>query len=84
MKTLALALVLLAILAASVIGLWFVWVNGKMPALSMHGWIALTLGSVLSLALGGGLMALGFHSSRHGFDERADQAMRATDRTGEH
>jgi hypothetical protein len=38
----------------------------------MHGWIAMGLGTVLSLALGFGLMWLSFYSSRHGFDDRAD------------
>ena len=33
---------------------------------------ALTLGTVLSLAIGGGLMALVFHSANKGYDERAD------------
>jgi hypothetical protein len=39
-------------------------------ALSLHGWIALGLGCGLSLLVGGGLMALAFHSARKGFDDR--------------
>ena len=39
-------------------------------ALSLHGWIALGLGSSLSLLIGGGLMGLMFHSARKGYDER--------------
>lgn len=39
-------------------------------ALSVHGWIALGLGSALSLLVGAGLMALMFHSARKGYDER--------------
>jgi hypothetical protein len=38
--------------------------------LGLHGWIALSLGSVLSVALAVGLMALMFHSSRRGYDDR--------------
>jgi hypothetical protein len=75
-KTLILGLVLFAMLAASVVGLVLGWTHGKLPEISVHGWIALTIGTVLSLALGGGLMALSFHSSRAGFDDRADQAGR--------
>jgi len=37
--------------------------------LSIHGWIALTLGVVLSLAIGLGLMALVFFSARRGYDD---------------
>ncbi|MGE3141917.1 MAG: hypothetical protein AB7L65_01230 [Hyphomonadaceae bacterium] len=39
--------------------------------ISIHGWIALALGTILSIALGGGLMWLSFYSARKGFDERA-------------
>jgi hypothetical protein len=39
--------------------------------MGVHGWIALTLGVVVSLALGGGLMALSFYSDRRGYDDRA-------------
>ena len=38
--------------------------------MSIHGWIAMIAGVVLSLALGGGLMALTFYSSRKGYDDR--------------
>ena len=37
--------------------------------MSIHGWIALTLGVVLSLAIGLGLMALVFFSARRGYDD---------------
>jgi len=40
--------------------------------MSLHGWIALSLGTVLSLAVGGGLMALVFHSARKGYDNRIE------------
>ena len=38
--------------------------------MSVHGWIAMSLGVVLTLGLGAGLMALSFFSSRHGYDDR--------------
>ncbi|MBM3545674.1 MAG: hypothetical protein FJX54_01875 [Alphaproteobacteria bacterium] len=47
------------------------WLLNAMDAVSIgvHGWIALILGVVFSLAVGGGLMALVFISSRRGHDE---------------
>ena len=41
--------------------------------MSLNGWIALALGTVLSLALGIGLMALVFYSARRGYDDRIEQ-----------
>jgi len=38
--------------------------------MSLNGWIAMSLGIVLSLALGGGLMALTFFSARRGYDDQ--------------
>jgi hypothetical protein len=42
-----------------------------MGNVGVHGWIAFTLGVVITSALGVGLMALVFHSDRSGQDERA-------------
>jgi hypothetical protein len=36
---------------------------------SIHAYIALGLGLAVTAALGGGLMALAFHSSRQGIDD---------------
>lgn len=36
--------------------------------LSTFGWVALIAGSLITIAVGGGLMALIFYSSRHDFD----------------
>jgi len=38
--------------------------------ITVHGWIALSIGVLFSLVIGIGLMALVFFSSRHGYDER--------------
>lgn len=38
--------------------------------MTIHGWIALAIGVIFSLAVGIGLMVLVFFSSRHGYDER--------------
>ena len=69
MKVFLLTLSLGGILAAVMFGVLTDWDSS---AMSIHGWIALTLGTVLSLAVGGGLMALVFHSANKGYDERAD------------
>ncbi len=69
MKVFLLALALGGVLAAVMFGALTGW---DASAMSMHGWIALSLGTFLSLAVGGGLMALVFYSARNGFDERAD------------
>ncbi len=70
MKTILLVVVLgaLLVMAAWGIGPFFAAYAGDM---SLHGWIALGAGALLSIALGGGLMALSFYSARRGYDERA-------------
>lgn len=45
------------------------WSIGGDEPISLHGWIAMGLGVVLSGALAGGLMWLAFHSSRRGWDD---------------
>jgi uncharacterized BrkB/YihY/UPF0761 family membrane protein len=44
----------------------------RLPRISMHGWIAMGIGTFFSLLIGCGLMWLSFYSSREGFDDRAD------------
>jgi uncharacterized membrane protein len=61
-----------ALLIASIAGFWAALTYGKMPHISLHGWIAMGIGILFSLGIGGGLMWLSFYSSRHGFDDRAD------------
>jgi len=46
--------------------------NWDASAMSIHGWIALGLGTFFSLAIGGGLMALVFYSARKGYDDRIE------------
>ena len=46
-----------------------VWTGLGDTGISEGGWVALVLGAVVTLALGIGLMALVFISSRRGFDE---------------
>ena len=49
-----------------------IWHVGE-TALGMHGWIAVGIGVVLTFAVGAGLMALVFYSSRKGYDDRQDE-----------
>lgn len=52
---------------------WAAWVWGSMDGeLSTDGNVALTLGIVLSMVVGVGLMALLFHSARRGYDEQVE------------
>ena len=52
---------------------WASWVWGSLDGeLSTDGNIALTLGIVLSLVIGVGLMALLFHSARRGYDDQVE------------
>ncbi len=52
---------------------WAAWVWGSLDGeLSTDGNIALTLGIVLSLVIGVGLMVLLFHSARHGYDDQVE------------
>lgn len=47
-----------------------VWTRLGDVDMSAHGWVALGIGSVLSLLLAGLLMGLLFHSNRSGTDEQ--------------
>ena len=58
---------LLALLAASVVYGLDIW-NGMDVGMSGWGWGLLIAGVVVSVGLGGGLMALVFYSSRHDYD----------------
>jgi hypothetical protein len=69
MKTALLILALLGILAVTFGWIWHV--AGRLGGLDMpaSGWVALTIGVILSLVVGVGLMALVFYSNRKGYDE---------------
>ena len=54
-----------------------VWTSSNDVPMSKHGWIALGLGTVFSLVIGCGLMALMFFSSRSGHDEAANSKVHA-------
>jgi hypothetical protein len=67
--TLALLVPLLAILAGAGWLAARTWIAADGSPISTDGYIAMTLGVGFSLALGCGLMALLFYSSRHGYDD---------------
>lgn len=72
MKVFLLTISLGGILAVVMFGVLADWDASYM---SIHGWIALGLGTFLSLAVGGGLMALVFYSARKGYDDRIEVDM---------
>ena len=69
MKIILLVLSLSGILAAALVFALAGWDSSSM---SIHGWIALGLGTFLSLDVGGGLMALTFYSAHKGYDDRIE------------
>ncbi len=69
MKAFLLIVSLGSILAVVLFGTLTGW---DASAMSVHGWIALGLGTLLSLVVGGGLMALVFYSARKGYDDRVE------------
>jgi len=72
-QSVLLAVVLGALLlAAAAVSLW-VWDQLGDTEMGAQGYVALVLGVVATLVIGGGLMGLVFYSSRHGYDERAGQ-----------
>ena len=67
----ALIVVLLGLLTAA---LWLAvhtWISAAASPMPASAYIFMVLGVVFSLALGFGLMALVFYSSRHGYDDEA-------------
>jgi hypothetical protein len=73
-RSLFVLVILLGLLGAAAALAFWVWQSIDEAQISGLGLIALGLGVVLSVALGAGLMALMFFSSRHGYDERAHDA----------
>ena len=73
MKTALVIGVLVALLAAALVFGIVGWdLGGTEVTISRHGILALILGGIGTLALGGGLMFLVFYSNRHGYDDAVD------------
>ena len=73
-------LILLGGIAVATIGLsaWR-WVTLSDVSMGIHGWVAMGLGVLFTVGLGGGLMALTFYSSRHGYDDIESDGMPSAD-----
>jgi hypothetical protein len=64
--------ILLPLLGLLAVALWFAgtgWAHLGGVTIPPYGWAAIIGGVTLSLLVGGGLMALVFYSSRHGYDD---------------
>ena len=67
------SLVAIGVAVASIVGISWAWTaigGGSMP---IHGFIALSLGILGTVALAWILMALAFRSDSEGWDDRADR-----------
>ena len=62
-------IVLLALLVATGVVIYFGWILGNGTDVPVAGYVAMAFGVIISLAVGFGLMALIFYSSRKGYDE---------------
>jgi hypothetical protein len=72
-RLLLVAVPLFALLALSV---WFAaaaWTRLGGDEIPLYGYVAIAGGVLFSLLVGGGLMALVFYSSRHGYDDGANR-----------
>jgi len=66
------ALLVVALFALLALAVWFAaaaWTHLGGDAIPYYGYIAIVGGVLFSLLIGGGLMALVFYSSRHGYDD---------------
>jgi hypothetical protein len=69
MRTAILVALLFVVLAAAIFAGIYLWSSLGDVDIGLHGVVALTLGCLVSLALGAGLMFLVFYSNRHGHDD---------------
>ncbi len=68
-KAIAIGLAVAAAVAGAAAFSLGLWQSVGVSSMSLAGWIAMILGVLASLAVGVGLMALVFYSSRRGYDE---------------
>ena len=61
--------IILSLLVATSVVIYLGWTLGNGTDVSTSSYVAMVLGVVISLAVGFGLMALLFYSSRKGYDE---------------
>lgn len=78
-------ILLAVLLAAALIFAAAGWARTEGLNMSIWGIMALVLGSLLTVAIGGGLMALLFYSARAGYDEQVhDFAADISKKTADH
>ena len=66
------AILVVALFALLTLAVWFAvyaWIHLGGDPIPSYGYVAIAGGVVISLLVGGGLMALVFYSSRHGYDD---------------
>ena len=66
------AILVVALFALLALSVWFAaysWTHLGGDPIPSYGYVAIAGGVVISLAVGGGLMALVFYSNRHGYDD---------------
>jgi hypothetical protein len=66
------ALIILALFALLALAIWFAgstWVHLRGDDIPLYGYFAIAGGVLVSLLVGGGLMALVYYSARHGYDD---------------
>jgi hypothetical protein len=66
------ALFIISIFGLLALAVWFAvsaFVHLNSEPIPLYGYVAIAGGVLLSLLVGGGLMALVFYSSRHGYDD---------------
>jgi len=66
------AILVVALFALLALSVWFAaysWTHLGGDPLPTYGYVAIGGGVVISILVGGGLMALVFYSSRHGYDD---------------
>lgn len=69
MARILLILSLSTLLAVALLVAVLLWGRLDSAEIGLHGALAMGLGAVLSLGLGGGLLALVFYSARRGYDD---------------
>jgi hypothetical protein len=85
MKAVLVIGVLVVLLAAALVFGFVGWnLDGAEVTISRHGILALILGGVGTLALGGGLMFLVFYSNRRGYDDAVDDRQHGRKAQGPH
>jgi hypothetical protein len=73
----------LALLAGAIVVAYLGWTLAKDVEVPASAYVAMAFGVIISLAVGFGLMAMVFYSSRHGYDEPPVLLPEEDDRAGD-